>query len=88
MANVKFVNHSITEDDIRLLVNLFKDPLLAKLFIDFIGVVKGKAKHEMEKTSQAFLLNNDPITRALALQQKGKVELLTELTTLIQTVVK
>lgn len=88
MANVKLANHTITEEDRRVLVNLFKDPLATKSFIAFLGTVKQNAKHEMDKTTQAFLMNNDPVTRALALQQKGKVEFLDELTTLIQAVVK
>lgn len=88
MANVKLANHIITEEDRRVLVNLFKDPLATKSFLTFLGVVQQKAKHEMDKTTQVFLMNNDPVTRALALQQKGKVEFLNELTTLIQAVVK
>lgn len=88
MANVKLANHIITEEDRRVLVNLFKDPLATKSFIAFLGAVKQNTKHEMDKTTQVFLMNNDPVTRALALQQKGKVEFLDELTTLIQAVVK
>lgn len=88
MVNAKIANHIITVEDKRVLVNLFKDPLATKSFINLLGVVKQDTKHEMDKTTQMFLMNNDPVTRALALQQKGKVELLDELITLVQTVVK
>lgn len=88
MANVKLANHVISEDDKRVLVNLFKDPLATQAFVDLLRVVKRDVKAELDKTTQVFLLNNDPVTRALALQQKGKVEFVAELESLIQTVVK
>lgn len=78
----------MSEEDKRVLVNLFKDPLSTKAFLQLISKVKVTAKSEQDKTTQVFLMNNDPVTRALALQQKGKIELLDELSVLIQTVVK
>lgn len=88
MANVRFCNTLLTEGDKRVLGNVFKDPVATQAFLSLLGVVKKTAQGEFEKVSQAFLMNNDPVTRALALQQKGKVELLNELSTLIQSVVK
>lgn len=88
MAKIKLIKHTITEEEQRVLVNLFKDPLATKAFLNFLSEVKQEAKHDAVNISQTFLMNNDPVTRALALQQKGKVDLLEELITLVQTVVK
>lgn len=67
---------------------MFKDPTSTKAFLTLLQNVQKDAKHEMDKIAQVFLMNNDASTRALALQQKGKVEFLQEFTTLIQSVVK
>lgn len=88
MVYAKFSNVSLTAEHKRVMVNLFKDPLATKAFIQFLNEVKGATKSEMDKTTQVYLMNDNPTTRALALQLKGKVEFLDELSTLIQTVVK
>lgn len=88
MAKVKFGNYVVNEADQRVLVNLFKDPMVTGSFLQFIDNVSLEATREMCKTTDVFLMNNDPTTRALALQQKGKVELLAELSALIKAVVK
>lgn len=88
MANEKLANHIITKEEQRILVNVFKDPLATKNFIDLLSVVKNNVKADMDRTTQAFLMNDDPTTRALVLQHKGKVELLDELSTLILNVIK
>lgn len=78
----------ITEGDKRVLGNVFKDPVATQSFLSLLGVLKRSVESELDKVSQVYLMNNDPITRALALQHKGKVELLNELSALIQSVVK
>lgn len=88
MANVKFCNTLLTEGDVRVLGNLFKDPVATQAFLSLINVVKQSAQVELEKVTQVFLMNNDQTTRAMALQQKGKVELLNELSAVINKVVK
>lgn len=88
MARAKLGNYVVNEADKRVLVNLFKDPTATKAFIQFLDNVSLQAMQDMRKTTDVYLMNNDPATRAFALQQKGKVELLGELVTLIQEVVK
>lgn len=88
MANARLNHYVLTENDKRVLINVFKDTVATQAFVSLLGKVTENAKHEQDKVTQSFLMNNDPVTRALALQLKGKVELLTELTTLVQSVNK
>lgn len=88
MANARLNNYVLTESDKRVVLNVFKDTVAAKSFLELLGRVSENAKHEQDKVTQSFLMNNDPVTRALALQHKGKVEFLNEFIALVQSVSK
>lgn len=88
MGNVRFSNSNLTEENMRLLLNLFRDPIITNGFLQLLEKVKLQVESDLNKTSKIYLMNNDPTTRALALQLKGRVEFLQEFSTLIKTVVK
>lgn len=88
MENVRFSNSNLTEEDIRSLLNIFKDPVTTKGFLQLLEKVKLQVEADLDKTAKVYLMNDDPTTRALALQLKGRVEILQEFSTLIKTVVK
>lgn len=88
MANVRFSNSNLTEENLRLLLNLFRDPITTNGFLQLLEKVKSQVETDLDKTSKVYLMNDDPTTRALALQLKGRVEFLQEFSALIKTVVK
>lgn len=88
MENVRFSNSNLTEEDIRSLLNIFKDPVTTKGFLQLLEKVKLQVEADLDKTAKVYLMNDDPTTRALALQLKGRVEILQEFSALIKTVVK
>lgn len=88
MANVRFSNSNLTEENQRMLLHLFRDPITTNGFLQLLEKVKSQVETDLDKTAKVYLMNDDPTTRALALQLKGRVEFLQEFSALIKTVVK
>lgn len=88
MENVRFSNSNLSEENLRVLLNLFRDPITTNGFLQILDKVKLQVESDLDKTSKVYLMNNDQTTRALALQLKGRAEFLQEFSALIKTVVK
>lgn len=81
-------NYTVTDDDYRQLVSIFKDPLAVQQFSQLLAKVKKSCELELSSASQAFLVNDNPEVRARALQARGKAMVVAELMLLVENVNK
>ena len=88
MAKNKLGSHFVTDENARVLVNLFSDPIATQGFVRFLTDVSQSLAKEQAMVTDAFLMNDDPVTRAMALKCKGKVEFVAEMLHLVKTVTK
>lgn len=88
MAKNKLGYLVLSDEQERTLVGFFHNPASTELFVRLLDEVKRSLVAEQSKSAQAFLMNSDPITRALALQQKGQITMLDELVSVIKNVTK
>lgn len=79
---------TLSDEQERVLVGICKDSISTALFVRLLTEVKQSVASEQAKSSQAYLYNNDPATRALALQQKGQMLMIDELISAIKNVTK
>lgn len=86
MVKSKLGLHTFSDDDQRVLVNLFRDPQATQEFVRLLHNVKLGLVKEQSNITQTYLMNDNPVTRGLALQCKGKVEFLDELLLVINNV--
>lgn len=79
---------TLSDEQERVLVGVCNNPVNTELFVRLLGEVKQSVAVEQAKSTQAYLMNNDPTTRALALQLKGQMVMLDELLSAIKNVTK
>lgn len=75
---------TLTEAEERVLLNCFGDSLNAVGFIQLLENVQNKLNAEFEKVTKLYIVNDSPVTRAIALENKGKIELVSELIQLVK----
>lgn len=80
----KIGGYTLTEADERVLLNCFGDNLNAVGFIQLLEKVQVRLNADFNKAMNAYLINDDPVTRAVALQDKGKIEFVSELVRLVK----
>ena len=88
MAKCRLGYLVLSDEQERAIVGCFHNPASTELFVRLLDEVKRSLVAEQLKSSQAFLMNNEPVTRALALQQKGQITMLDELVSVIKNVTK
>lgn len=88
MAKCRLGYLVLSDEQERAIVGCFHNPASTELFVRLLDEVKRSLVAEQSKSSQAFLMNNEPVTRALALQQKGQITMLDELVSVIKHVTK
>lgn len=88
MAKSKVGNHLVTDENFRVLVNLFSDPITTQGFVQFLTEVSQSLKAEQATIMDAYIMNDDPVARAMALKCKGKIEFVAEMLHLVKTVTK
>ncbi len=88
MAKCRLGYLVLSDEQERAIVGCFHNPASTELFVRLLDEVKRSLVAEQSKSSQAFLMNNEPVTRALALQQKGQITMLDELVSVIKNVTK
>lgn len=80
----KIGGYTLTEADERVLLNCFGDNLNAVGFIQLLEKIQVRLNADFNKAMNAYLMNDDPVTRAVALQDKGKIEFVSELVRLVK----
>lgn len=88
MAKCRLGYLVLSDEQERAIAGCFHHPASTELFVRLLDEVKRSLVAEQLKSSQAFLMNNEPVTRALALQQKGQITMLDELVSVIKNVTK
>lgn len=88
MAKCRLGYLVLSDEQERAIVGCFHNPASTELFVRLLDEVKRSLIAEQSKSAQAFLMNNEPVTRALALQQKGQITMLDELVSVIKNVTK
>lgn len=88
MAKNRLGYLALSDEQERVLVGVCNNPVNTELFVRLLGEVKQSLVVEQSKSAQAYLVNNDPTTRALALQMKGQITMLDELVSAIKNVTK
>lgn len=88
MANAKIGTRLVSNEELNLMATVFKDPLTTSQFVKFLKEVQLSHKRQYDQCVEVFLMNDEPATRAVALQTKGKIQCIDELITLINTVNK
>lgn len=80
--------HTVTDEDSRILINILESDIKYQSFVRFLTRLKHSNEQQLDKVMQAYLMNDKPETRALALALKGKVELIADLMRLCEEVAK
>lgn len=88
MAKSKLGSHSLTDENLRVLVNLFSDPTVTQGFVQFLTEVSQSLKAEQATIMESYIVSDDPVARAMALKCKGKIEFVAEMLHLVKTVTK
>lgn len=88
MAKNRLGYLALTGEQERIVVGLCNNPATTEQFVRLLSEVRQSVAVEQAKSAQAFLVNNDPVTRGLALQMKGQMTTLDELITVIRNVTK
>lgn len=88
MAKSKLGSHLLTDENLRVLVNLFSDPTVTQGFVRLLTEVSQSLTKEQATIMEAYIMNDDPVARAMALKCKGKAEFVAEMLQLVKTVTK
>lgn len=88
MANNRLGNVALTEADMDVVVKVFNDREHTQAFILLLNRVRTHYQRQQQQITETYLVNNDPVQRAMALQTKGKVSFLTDLSDFLSTVNK
>lgn len=88
MAKSKLGSHFLTDENLRVLVNLFNDPTATQGFVRLLTEVSQSLTKEQATIMDAYIMNDDPVARAMALKCKGKAELVADMLQLVKTVTK
>ena len=88
MAKSKLGSHLLTDENLRVLVNLFNDPIATQGFVRLLTEVSQSLTKEQATIMDAYIMNDDPVARAMALKCKGKIEFVAEMLHLVKTVTK
>ena len=88
MAKSKLGSHLLTDENLRVLVNLFNDPTATQGFVRLLTEVSQSLTKEQATIMEAYIMNDDPVARAMALKCKGKAELVADMLQLVKTVTK
>lgn len=88
MAKSKLGSHLLTDENLRVLVNLFNDPIATHGFVRLLTEVSQSLTKEQATIMDAYIMNDDPVARAMALKCKGKIEFVAEMLHLVKTVTK
>lgn len=88
MAKSKVGNHLVTDENLRVLVNLFSDPITTQGFVQFLTEVSQNLKAEQATIMESYIVSDDTVARAMALKCKGKIEVVAEMLHLVKTVTK
>ena len=88
MAKSKLGSHFLTDENLRVLVNLFNDPTSTQGFVRLLTEVSQSLTKEQATVMDAYIMNDDPVARAMALKCKGKIEFVAEMLHLVKTVTK
>lgn len=78
----------LTDDEERTLVGLFSDPTSTELFVRILSKVEQGLVEAQNKSAQAYLFEDSPSARAMALQYKGQITMINELKSVIKQVTK
>lgn len=78
----------LTDEEERTLVGLFSDPMRTELFVRILSKVEQGLVEAQNKAAQAYLLEDSPTTRAMALQHKGQITMINDLKSVIKQVTK
>lgn len=88
MAKSRLGYLALSDEQERVLVGVCNNPTNTEMFVRLLGEVKQSVAVEQAKSAQAYLINNDQTTRALALQLKGQMVMIDELVSAIKNVTK
>lgn len=88
MAKVRLGTRLLSEQELDLVTNIFRDPTATSHFVKFLQQVQKEISRQGDQSMELFLMNNDPQTRAMALLAKGKVGMLDDVIQLLNTVNK
>lgn len=86
MAKSKLGSHFLTDENLRVLVNLFNDPTATQGFVRLLTEVSQSLTKEQATIMDTYIMNDDPVARAMALKCKGKIEFVAEMLHLVKTV--
>lgn len=75
----------LSKDDERVIINLCNSPVATSEFLRVLNEAQNATQEELNRTTQAYLVNDEQKTRAMALVLKGKSEMLDEIMSLIKT---
>lgn len=78
----------LTDEEERTLVGLFSDPMRTELFVRILSKVEQGLVEAQNKAAQAYLLEDSPTARAMALQHKGQITMINDLKSVIKQVTK
>ncbi len=87
MAN-RLGRYKVTEAQERVLLNLLKEQATVLGLKEFLANVKATNVKEYNDVVNAYLYNDDPVTRANALRIKGRIEFVDDFLRLIEEVTK
>lgn len=88
MVKSRLGNHFLTDETLRVLVNLFSDPTATQGFVRLLTEVSQSLTKEQATIMDTYIMNDDPVVRAMALKYKGKIEFVADMLHLIKTVTK
>ena len=88
MARSKLGCHLLSDDELRTVTNLLSNPVAAQAFAQLLNRVQQALAKEQGVIIDAYLLDDAPVARAMALKNKGKAEFVAELLGLINSLTK
>lgn len=86
MAKIKLANHYLSQAEERAFINALRTVEIANEVKKVLLTVKQSVDLEQDRVVQAYMMNDDPTTRAAALKLKGKSELVEDFLRLIDSV--
>lgn len=88
MVKNKICGYITTEEDLRLLANLFRDPVATQYFLTLLQNIKQTCVSNQHLAANAYLMTDDPQQRSSAILHRGRAEFIDELSQLINKVNK
>lgn len=79
---------TLSEADMDVVVKVFDNRENTQAFISLLNRVRTHYQRQQQQIMEQHLLSDDPVQRAMALQTKGTVSFLTDLSDFISTVNK